>query len=450
MTACCITTISLACSLSLSVERWESLHHKETPRDARKCMCGGDDHLAWKHPVSLEACRGLRTTGGDEYQIEYIWALLLRTCQLIPTESHSYRTLSSVSIFVGGFTLTDLDSLLWIRVEVTVDQFAAAMASIQEAIANLGQRIDGQQTQQTEVAPFPITLPIPTSEDPHTRMDKLEQRPPAPSRPITPTYLHPVSQPAFVTHVIERPPALYTRPRALQTTTYGPGHDTDHCNALRHAIQDLIDQSLVNLGQPSVTTNPLPAHSTHAVLPSPRDIHHMDLIEDDSIHMLSWDDGLPEQIVLHDSYEIDGVSLEDDDSEGREIQIVTCNGKIAQLLPLVVRPFEGAASHEEIRVETTTTPKRLIHMMKADRATCIVFSDDDLPLEGSDHVRPLYITVGCSSHRVPSVLLDNDSALNVCPLATTVTLGFAPSDFGPFAQTGRAYDSTKREVVVPW
>ncbi|RVW66759.1 hypothetical protein CK203_066140 [Vitis vinifera] len=40
-----------------------------------------------------------------------------------------------------------------------------------------------------------------------------------------------------------------------------PGHDTDHYNALRHAIQDLIDQSLVNLGQPSVTTNPLPAHA---------------------------------------------------------------------------------------------------------------------------------------------------------------------------------------------
>ena len=35
----------------------------------------------------------------------------------------------------------------------------------------------------------------------------------------------------------------------------------------------------------------------------------MDLIEDDSIHMLSWDDVLPEPIILHDSYEIDGVSL---------------------------------------------------------------------------------------------------------------------------------------------
>ncbi|RVW19255.1 Retrovirus-related Pol polyprotein from transposon 17.6 [Vitis vinifera] len=257
----------------------------------------------------------------------------------------------------------------------------------------------------------------------------------------------------------------------------GPGHDTDHCTALRHAIQDLIDQGLVNLGQPSVTTNPLPAHSTHAVHPSSGDIHHMDLIEDDSIHMLSWDDGLPEPIVLHDSYEIDGVSL-----------IVTRSGRIAQPPPPAVRPFEGTASHEEvrreddevlrqlqstqarisiwsllasssthrdaliralsqIRVETTTTPEGLIHMMTAGRATCIVFSDDDLPPDGLDHVRPLYITVGCSGRRVPSVLLDNGSALNVCPLATAIALGFAPSDFGPSTQTVRAYDSTKREVM---
>ena len=93
---------------------------------------------------------------------------------------------------------------------VTIDQFAVAMASIQEALANLGQRIDGQQAQQVpvqkgtqfdtivppppppnqlapqvipftlhsqiEIAPPPITLPILTSEDLHTHMDRLEQR----------------------------------------------------------------------------------------------------------------------------------------------------------------------------------------------------------------------------------------------------------------------------------
>ena len=63
------------------------------------------------------------------------------------------------------------------------------------------------------------------------------------------------------------------------------------------------------MGQPSVTTNPLPTHSTHAMPPLPVDIHHIDLIGDDNIHMLSLDDGLPKPIVLHDNCEVDGVSL---------------------------------------------------------------------------------------------------------------------------------------------
>ena len=88
-----------------------------------------------------------------------------------------------------------------------------------------------------------------------------------------------------------------------------------------------------------------------------------------------------------------------------------------------------ALSH--IRVDTTTTPGGLIHFLTANRATCIVFYDDDLPLEGLDHVHPLFIDVACSGRRVPSVLLDNSSALNVCPLVIAIALGFSPSDFGP-------------------
>ena len=59
-----------------------------------------------------------------------------------------------------------------------------------------------------------------------------------------------------------------------------------------------------------------------------------------------------------------------------------------------------------------------------------MFFDDDLQLEGLDHVRPLFISVAYSGRRVPSVLLDNDSTLNVYPLVATITLGFLSSDFG--------------------
>ena len=51
-------------SLFLSAESRESLHHRPPPGMSRKCMCGGDDHLAWKRPVSSETCRRLCTTGG--------------------------------------------------------------------------------------------------------------------------------------------------------------------------------------------------------------------------------------------------------------------------------------------------------------------------------------------------------------------------------------------------
>ena len=47
------------------------------------------------------------------------------------------------------------------------------------------------------------------------------------------------------------------------------GHDTERCSAFHDAIQDLIDSGVVDLARPSVTTNPLPTHSAHAVPPPP-------------------------------------------------------------------------------------------------------------------------------------------------------------------------------------
>ena len=101
----------------------------------------------------------------------------------------------------------------------------------------------------------------------------------------------------------------------------------------------------------------------------------------------------------------------------------------------------------QIGVDTTTTPARLIHFLTTDRATCIVFSDDDLLPEGLSHVRPLFTDVACSGHRVSFVLLDNGSAQNICPLITAIALGFSPSDFEPSTQTVRAYDGTQRTVM---
>ena len=51
------------------------------------------------------------------------------------------------------------------------------------------------------------------------------------------------------------------------------------------------------------------------------------------------------------------------------------------------------------------------------------FSDDELPLEGRGHVKALHITVKTRERIVAKVLIDNGSALNVCPMSTLDKLG---------------------------
>ncbi|RVW94106.1 hypothetical protein CK203_038261 [Vitis vinifera] len=68
-------------------------------------MCGGDDHLAWKRPVSLEACRGLRTAGGTPSlhvgASEGLQSLYGYTLDLIfPLFSLQLRVLGDRSLFV--------------------------------------------------------------------------------------------------------------------------------------------------------------------------------------------------------------------------------------------------------------------------------------------------------------------------------------------------------------
>ncbi|XP_019248418.1 PREDICTED: uncharacterized protein LOC109227675 [Nicotiana attenuata] len=48
----------------------------------------------------------------------------------------------------------------------------------------------------------------------------------------------------------------------------------------------------------------------------------------------------------------------------------------------------------------------------------ITFSDDELPLEGTERNRALYLTVKCEHSVVTRVLVDNGSSTNICPLST--------------------------------
>ncbi|RVW21852.1 hypothetical protein CK203_109666 [Vitis vinifera] len=121
-------------------------------------------------PSLFEACRWLRTVGGTPSL--HVGASVGLQSRFSSNRSTDTFSLGSTSwIRVGGRLIRvsdqldqrsdqrDMDSQI-----VTLNQFAEAMASIQEAIASLGQRIDGQQAQQVPPpigAQYDPTVPPP-------------------------------------------------------------------------------------------------------------------------------------------------------------------------------------------------------------------------------------------------------------------------------------------------
>ena len=86
----------------------------------------------------------------------------------------------------------------------------------------------------------------------------------------------------------------------------------------------------------------------------------------------------------------------------------------------------------QIQVPTTTTSQDLNAMIGSiNRELTISYSDNDLTKKGKHHNDPLHITVDAKEKRIPMVLIDDGSALNVCPLRTASCLSLSIEDFVP-------------------
>ncbi|KAI3904247.1 hypothetical protein MKW92_041436 [Papaver armeniacum] len=70
-----------------------------------------------------------------------------------------------------------------------------------------------------------------------------------------------------------------------------------------------------------------------------------------------------------------------------------------------------------MQVPLGITPRELLHLIDlAARPGAITFTDDDLPPEGRDHNKGLYITIGWENMIIPSIFMDNGAGVNICTL----------------------------------
>ncbi|XP_077234732.1 uncharacterized protein LOC143876939 [Tasmannia lanceolata] len=153
------------------------------------------------------------------------------------------------------------------------------------------------------------------------------------------------------------------------------------------------------------------------------------------------------------------LSMDDDellllDDQCDEMRHMTRGGRVFKPPELsadnpaeIARAADGQRQNRFV-VSVEITPDELVSVVSvAKAAKTLSFADSDLPPEGKDHTKPLRITVVCNKKKVPEVLIDNGSALNVCPLSTATTLGFGPESFVPSDQGILAYDGTRRDVI---
>ncbi|XP_070040394.1 uncharacterized protein [Nicotiana tomentosiformis] len=93
------------------------------------------------------------------------------------------------------------------------------------------------------------------------------------------------------------------------------------------------------------------------------------------------------------------------------------------LLSLLIHSDEHRKALMKILNEAHVPDKITVNHLKkiANKifeANMITFSDDELPIEGTEHNRALYLTVKCEDSAISRVLVDNGSSANICPLYT--------------------------------
>ncbi|RVW71432.1 hypothetical protein CK203_057584 [Vitis vinifera] len=416
-------------------------------------MCGGDNHLAWKHSISLEACRGyVPPKGFHSYTWVYLWTFKLPWLQL------GLVTLSIVSFWhdqIREYFYAQSRFAFGTRVRGKLIR-STRLARPESRLERDG-LTDSAQYDLT-VPPTPSlsqSVPCPT---PYVLHSQIDVTPPPVVAPIPALEDHMLVALRFIlrlynsvmrAHGLDEAHLIMLFPMSLSGTAQrwkelealrqGPDKSvTSFISRWREKIRSIVDRPSENdqIGMPlsrafqklmegGLLTRLAPRPVSQPVPPrfrmdlhcsyhqakcnhepstcslyacsatTPGGIHHIDFVEDDNIHMMSWDDGLLEPIVLNDGYEIDTVGF----------QTSTPFSLISDWVP-----FE-------------LTPIAALGIARQGPSVPFILRPDDDDSEGRD-----FLMRGQER--------DDDTE------EVTEYIEFSPS-----AQTVKAYDSTKRKVM---
>ncbi|XP_070029164.1 uncharacterized protein [Nicotiana sylvestris] len=193
-------------------------------------------------------------------------------------------------------------------------------------------------------------------------------------------------------------------------------HNIEKCWHLKRAIQELIDTNQIVVQSPdapNINQNPLPAHAeTHMI-----EIVHKDGEPKKSSKSVMMIRASERNLVkAPDSTKATPLTV-----EGMTEKPNSLNSKPPVLVMKGLSKDIGGLddilneAHVPDKITVNHLEKIVGRIFEANRIT---FSDDELPMEGTEHNRALYLTVKCEDSVVSRVLVDNGSSANICPLST--------------------------------
>ena len=99
-----------------------------------------------------------------------------------------------------------------------------------------------------------------------------------------------------------------------------------------------------------------------------------------------------------------------------------------------------------MNIQTTATLEAMVARIIGNKLGVITFFDADLPVEGRNHNRALFIPAEVKEKRTSYVMVDDGSAINVCPLQILPNLGVKVEELMKSDMVIRAYDDSTRSV----
>ena len=85
-----------------------------------------------------------------------------------------------------------------------------------------------------------------------------------------------------------------------------------------------------------------------------------------------------------------------------------------------------ALDHKKVPI--ICTPEQMICSLTENAPGAVVFTDDDLPLGGRDYHKASFIKAEVKGKLTCCIMVDNGSAINVCPLKILPKLGLTETD----------------------